>query len=87
MEATLCGVDETEHGRGITWEPGAGGCRGVLQNGEGEWCGGFAINIGSCTAPLAELWGVYYGLLVAWKKGVRRLEVEVDGDGVSYDMD
>ena len=27
---------------------------------------------------MAELWGVYYGLVVAWEKGIRRLEVEVD---------
>ena len=27
---------------------------------------------------MAELWGVYYGLVVAWEKGIRRLEVETD---------
>lgn len=31
-----------------------------------------------CIAPLAELWGVYYGLYIAWGKGVTRLELEVD---------
>ncbi|CAA7053003.1 unnamed protein product [Microthlaspi erraticum] len=44
----------------------------------GQWCGGFALNIGRCTAPMAELWGLYYGLCIAWEKGVTRLEVEVD---------
>ena len=66
-------TDGASHGN-----PGPAAAGGALRNGEGEWCGGFAINIGSCTAPLAELWGVYYGLVVAWEKGVRRLEVEVD---------
>lgn len=49
-----------------------------MKNGDGEWCGGFAVNIGSCSAQLAELWGIYYGLLIAWEKGIRRLELEVD---------
>ena len=38
---------------------------GVLRNNDGEWCSGFALNIGICSAPLAELWGVYYGLYIA----------------------
>ncbi|CAA7023633.1 unnamed protein product [Microthlaspi erraticum] len=33
-----------------------------------------------CSAPLAELWGVYYGLYIAWEKQVPRLEVEVDSE-------
>ncbi|CAA7042099.1 unnamed protein product [Microthlaspi erraticum] len=58
--------------------PGAATAGGVLRNGNGQWCGGFALNIGRCTAPLAELWGVYYELCIAWEKQVRRLEVEID---------
>ncbi|CAA7019518.1 unnamed protein product [Microthlaspi erraticum] len=27
---------------------------------------------------VSELWGLYYGLCIAWEKGVTRLEVEVD---------
>lgn len=44
---------------------------GVLRNGDGEWCGGFALNIGRCSAPLAERWGAYYGLYIAWEKRIR----------------
>lgn len=62
--------------------PGPAIAGGVIRNGEGEWCGGFVLNIGRCTAPLAELWGVYYGLLAAWEKGFRRVEVEVDSEMV-----
>lgn len=29
---------------------------------------------------MAELWGVYYGLYIAWERGVPRLEVEVDSE-------
>ncbi|CAA7018343.1 unnamed protein product [Microthlaspi erraticum] len=48
--------------------PGSAAAGGVLRDAEGQWCGGFAINIGRCSAPLAELWGVYYGLCMAWEK-------------------
>lgn len=58
--------------------PGPATAGGVLRNGEGDWCGGFAFNIGRCGATLAELWGVYYGLVMAWERGIRRLELEVD---------
>ena len=50
---------------------------GVMRNENGEWKGGFAVNISICSATLAELWGVYYGLAIAWENGIRRLEVEV----------
>ena len=66
-------TDGLSHGN-----PGPATAGGVLRNGEGELCGGFALNIGRCGALLAELWGVYYGLVVAWKKGIRRFELEVD---------
>uniref|UniRef100_A0A1J3JIW1 Putative ribonuclease H protein n=1 Tax=Noccaea caerulescens TaxID=107243 RepID=A0A1J3JIW1_NOCCA len=60
--------------------PGLATAGGVLRNQHGEWCGGFGLNIGRCTAPLAELWGVYYGLYIAWDKKIPRLEVEVDSE-------
>ncbi|KAL9290881.1 putative ribonuclease H domain, reverse transcriptase zinc-binding domain-containing protein [Arabidopsis thaliana] len=53
--------------------PGLASAGGVLRNSAGAWCGGFAVNIGRCSAPLAELWGVYYGLYMAWSwKWIRR---------------
>lgn len=51
---------------------------GVLRDGEGNWCKGFSLNIGVCSAPLAELWGVYHGLFMAWEHRVTRVELEVD---------
>ncbi|KAL9862399.1 putative RNA-directed DNA polymerase [Arabidopsis thaliana] len=53
---------------------------GALRDEEGNWNGGFVLNIGICTAPLAELWGVYYGLYIAWERRVARLELEVDSE-------
>lgn len=63
-------TDGASHGN-----PGQASAGGVIRNGDGEWCGGFTLNIGRCSAPLAELWGVYYGQLVAWKKSFRRFGV------------
>ncbi|KAL9859832.1 putative RNA-directed DNA polymerase [Arabidopsis thaliana] len=62
--------------------PGLAAAGGVLRESNGEWRRGFAINIGICSAPLAELWGVYYGLYMAWECKVSRLELEVDSEVV-----
>ncbi|KAL9281726.1 putative ribonuclease H [Arabidopsis thaliana] len=58
--------------------PGLAATGGVVRDGAGNWVAGFALNIGICSAPLAELWGVYYGLHIAWERGITRLELEVD---------
>ncbi|XP_012084521.1 uncharacterized protein LOC105643892 [Jatropha curcas] len=60
----------TQSHRASTW--------GVIRNDVGNWCYGFACNLGSCSILLAELWGVFLGLSLAWDKGVRNLIVEVD---------
>lgn len=36
--------------------PGLAAADGVLRDGDGNWCGGFAVNISKCYVPLAELW-------------------------------
>lgn len=60
--------------------PGLATAGGVLRNEAGEYCGGFAVNIGKCTAPLAELWGVYYGLYIAWENQLPQVELEVHSE-------
>ena len=35
-------------------------------------------NLGSATAPMAELWGVIHGMELAWDRGIRCLHVDVD---------
>ncbi|KAL9293886.1 putative ribonuclease H domain, reverse transcriptase zinc-binding domain-containing protein [Arabidopsis thaliana] len=62
--------------------PGPATAGGVLRDENGIWCGGFALNIGRCSAPLAELWGVYYGLYMAWERKLTRIELEVDSEVV-----
>ncbi|KAG7556791.1 Ribonuclease H domain [Arabidopsis suecica] len=68
-------TDGASHGN-----PGPATAGGALRGEDGEWLGGFALNIGICSAPLAELWGVYYGLVIAWERGFRRVELEVDSE-------
>ncbi|CAA7027274.1 unnamed protein product [Microthlaspi erraticum] len=63
--------------------PGLATAGGVLRDENGRWVHGFALNIGICSAPLAELWGVYYGLCMAWEGRVTRLVVEVDSKGLA----
>ncbi|CAA7036500.1 unnamed protein product [Microthlaspi erraticum] len=60
--------------------PGPASAGGVIRDHNGRWLCGFALNIGRCTAPLAEFWGVYYGLVMAWEKRVSQLEIEVDSE-------
>ncbi|KAG7555110.1 Reverse transcriptase domain [Arabidopsis suecica] len=60
--------------------PGLATAGGLLRDEGGNWICGFALNIGICSAPMAELWGVYYGLYIAWEKGITRVELEVDSE-------
>lgn len=70
-------TDGASHGN-----PGLATAGGVIRDCGGCWRGGFALNIGICSAPLAELWGVYYGLYIAWEHRITRLELEVDSEMV-----
>lgn len=70
-------TDGASHGN-----PGRATAGGVHRDGAGNWYRGFALNIGFCSAPLAELWGVYYGLYMAWESKITRLEFEIDSEMV-----
>ncbi|KAH9666802.1 putative ribonuclease H protein [Citrus sinensis] len=56
-------------------EAGAGG---VIQDSVGHWISGFCMRIGESSVLMAELWGLYQGLILAWDVGIKRLLVEVD---------
>ncbi|KAG7593458.1 Ribonuclease H domain [Arabidopsis thaliana x Arabidopsis arenosa] len=60
--------------------PGLAAAGRVLRDGDGRWCGGFAVNLGKCSTPLAELWGVYYGLYIVWERRVPYVTLEVDSE-------
>ncbi|KAF2297621.1 hypothetical protein GH714_000291 [Hevea brasiliensis] len=42
----------------------------LIRSSSGAWVGGFAVNWVSCSFVIAELWGVYLRLQLAWEKGV-----------------
>ena len=58
-----------------SWDAGAGG---VIRDSPGNWISGFCMNIGECPVVMAELWGLYQGLVLAWDAGIKCLLVEVD---------
>ena len=58
-----------------TGEAGAGG---VIRDSVGHWVSGFCMRIGDSSVLMAELWGLYQGLTLAWDVGIKRLLVEVD---------
>lgn len=61
--------------RGIQFQASAGG---VIRDFNGKWLVGYAHRIGSCSIAKAELWGLLDGLNIAWDRGFRRVEVELD---------
>lgn len=62
---------------------GIAGCGGILRDEAGNWVWGFAKKIGIASPYSAELWGIYVGLNLAIKKGVRRVEIQVDSQSVA----
>jgi hypothetical protein len=54
------------------------GCGGVIRGNQGEWLGGFAKGVGNCSAFMAELWGVFEGLALAKRMGLRKIELHID---------
>ena len=54
------------------------GYGGLLRNPDGHWIKGYIKKIGSCDALHAEMWGVYLGLVMAWRNRIPQLIVESD---------
>lgn len=64
----------TDGSRGVN---GAASAGGLIPDANGNWVRGFGMNIGFCSISMAELWGLYQGLYLAWHHGIRFLGVEV----------
>lgn len=56
----------------------SGAASALLRDQNGRWIIGFGMNIGMCSVIMAELWGLYQGLCMAWQQGCRWISVEVD---------
>ncbi|CAN0898995.1 hypothetical protein LINGRAHAP2_LOCUS20024 [Linum grandiflorum] len=51
---------------------------GVLQTDKGKVFKDYSENLGHCSITRAEFWGVIYEMEMAWRLGVRWLEIRVD---------
>jgi ribonuclease HI len=58
------------------------GCSGVIRGSHGEWIGGFAKNVGLCSAFVAELWGVLEGLRYIHRLGFNKVELSLYSEAV-----
>jgi ribonuclease HI len=54
------------------------GCGGLVHGSMGEWLGGFAKGLGECSIEMAELWGAWEGLKLAWELGFKHVELRLD---------
>lgn len=64
------------------FDSGFAGCRDLIRDHLDYWHGGFSKHIGHCSALIAELWGLLEGLRLCHHKGIQKLEVCLDADGV-----
>ncbi|KAH9793075.1 putative ribonuclease H protein [Citrus sinensis] len=47
---------------------------GLIRDHFGRWLSGFGMMIGSYSVTVAELWGLYQGLQLAWNSGIRKIK-------------
>ncbi|MCH79931.1 ribonuclease H protein, partial [Trifolium medium] len=60
------------------------GCGGVIRGNQGEWLGGFVKGVGSCSAFVAELWGVLEGLCLASRMGFTNVELSINSQAIVH---
>lgn len=53
---------------------------GIFRNDFGQWVGGFSSNIGSSSVLMAELWGIFTDLQLAWDMKFTKFWVESDSE-------
>ncbi|PKI65945.1 hypothetical protein CRG98_013665 [Punica granatum] len=66
--------------------PGLVGAGGLICDSNGNWMGGFMLNIGIASSMAAELWGARDGLELAWDMDYPRLILEIDSASVRDSM-
>ena len=53
-------------------------CGGIARNHEGRFMAAWSINIGNCSVMAAELWGVFWGLLIGHSLSLKNVCLEFD---------
>ena len=56
----------------------SGACGGIIRDHPGKFVAAFNAFLGDCSITMAELWGAYIGLKLAYQLGVRRVTLEMD---------
>ncbi|MCI84719.1 ribonuclease H protein, partial [Trifolium medium] len=56
-------------------EGSVAGCGGVIRDNNSDWRGGFAKNLGICSAYVVEIWGVFEGLRYVRRLGFNIIEL------------
>ena len=46
-------------------------CGGLIHDSTNCYIRGFATNLDFCPITVAEVWGAYYSLLLAWQEGFK----------------
>ena len=60
------------------------GAGGVLRDHQGRWITGFSTRVGLTTNNMTELVAVRQGMMIAWNKGVKFLQLELDSKVVLH---
>ena len=60
------------------------GAGGVLRDHQGRWITGFSTRVGVTTNNMTELVAVRQGMMIAWNKGVKFLQLELDSKVVLH---
>ena len=53
-------------------------CGGLLRDDSGRFIQAFVANLGRCPISMAEIWGYFHALNLAWKMGYRKVVLELD---------
>ena len=53
-------------------------CGGLVRDSTSCYIRGFATNLDFCPIMVAEVWGAYYSLLLAWQEGFKQIFLEID---------
>lgn len=59
-------------------------CGDVCRNPSGQWIVGFARKLGSSNVLMAELWGIFTALSIAWEQQLTKVWVESDSGSSGF---
>ncbi|CAL1384470.1 unnamed protein product [Linum trigynum] len=62
----------------VVTSTGKAAAGGLFRNNLGQCKGAFVCNLGSCSITAAELKGALEGLKIAWQRGYRRIQLNLD---------